>query len=102
VRVRLRPPRDDNGYYPAGKRDPTASAPPLTGPNLPAPQPEREAAVEVRDRLFIGNEWVEPATSATIDVISPTTEEVYARTPDASPADIDRAVAAARDAFDNG
>jgi betaine-aldehyde dehydrogenase len=58
--------------------------------------------VEVRDRLFIGNEWVEPATSATIDVISPTTEEVYARTPDASPADIDRAVAAARDAFDNG
>jgi betaine-aldehyde dehydrogenase len=58
--------------------------------------------VEVRDRLFIGNEWVEPATDRTIDVISPTTEEVYARTPDASPADIDRAVAAARDAFDNG
>jgi aldehyde dehydrogenase (NAD+) len=71
-------------------------------PTLPGPQPEREGPVEVRDRLFIGNEWVEPATSATIDVISPTTEEVYARTPDASPADIDRAVAAARDAFDNG
>ena len=58
--------------------------------------------METRDRLFIGNEWVAPATERTIDVISPITEEVYARTPDGSPADIDRAVAAARDAFDNG
>jgi betaine-aldehyde dehydrogenase len=58
--------------------------------------------METRDRLFIGNEWVAPATEATIDVISPISEEVYARTPDGSPADIDRAVAAARDAFDNG
>ena len=58
--------------------------------------------METRDRLFIGNEWVAPATDRTIDVISPITEEVYARTPDGSPADIDRAVAAARDAFDNG
>ena len=58
--------------------------------------------METRDRLFIGNEWVAPATDGTIDVISPITEEVYARTPDGSPADIDRAVAAARDAFDNG
>jgi aldehyde dehydrogenase (NAD+) len=58
--------------------------------------------METRDRLFIGNEWVAPASDRTIDVISPITEEVYARTPDGSPADIDRAVAAARDAFDNG
>jgi aldehyde dehydrogenase (NAD+) len=58
--------------------------------------------METRDRLFIGNEWVAPATDATIDVISPISEEVYARTPDGSPADIDRAVASARDAFDNG
>ena len=58
--------------------------------------------METRDRLFIGNEWVAPATDRTIDVISPITEEVYARTPDGSPADIDRAVAAAREAFDNG
>lgn len=34
-----------------------------------------------------------PATDATIDVISPITEQVYARTPDGSPADIDGAVA---------
>ena len=58
--------------------------------------------METRDRLFIGNEWVAPSTDQTIDVISPITEEVYARTPDGSAADIDRAVAAAREAFDNG
>ncbi|MCU1396359.1 MAG: NAD-dependent aldehyde dehydrogenase [Ilumatobacteraceae bacterium] len=58
--------------------------------------------MEIKDRLFIGNEWVEPATGATIDVISPTTEEVYARTPDAAPADIDRAVASSREAFESG
>src|SRR4051812_15981509 len=63
---------------------------------------DRSTAMETRDRLFIGNEWVAPATDRTIDVISPITEEVYARTPDGSPADIDRAVAAARDAFDTG
>lgn len=56
--------------------------------------------MEIRDRLFIGNEWVEPSTDRTIDVISPITEEVYARTPDAAPADIDRAVEAARAAFE--
>ncbi len=58
--------------------------------------------MQTRDHLFIGNEWVAPATDSTIDVISPITEDVYARTPDGSPADIDRAVASARDAFDNG
>lgn len=58
--------------------------------------------MEVRDRLFIGNEWVEPSTDAVIEVISPITEDVYARTPDAAPADIDRAVTAARNAFESG
>ena len=53
-------------------------------------------------RLFIGGEWVEPAGSATIDVISPHSEELVGRVPEGTPADIDRAVAAARDAFDNG
>jgi betaine-aldehyde dehydrogenase len=58
--------------------------------------------MQTRDRLFIGNEWVAPATDSTIDVISPITEDVYARTPDGSPSDIDRAVAVARAAFDDG
>ncbi len=54
------------------------------------------------DKLFIGGRWVEPATSATIDVINPSTEEVVATVAAPSPADADAAVAAARDAFDNG
>src|SRR5258707_14873866 len=54
------------------------------------------------DRFYIGGQWVAPAGSATLDVISPHTEEVVGRVPDGTPADMDRAVAAARDAFDNG
>jgi betaine-aldehyde dehydrogenase len=53
-------------------------------------------------KLFIGGEWVDPATSATIDVVSPHTEKVIARVPEAREADVDRAVAAARVAFDQG
>ncbi|MEU9884914.1 aldehyde dehydrogenase [Sphaerisporangium sp. NPDC051011] len=54
------------------------------------------------DRLFIGGDWVAPSGTATIDVISPHTEEVVGRVPDGTPADMDRAVAAARQAFDHG
>jgi aldehyde dehydrogenase (NAD+) len=53
-------------------------------------------------RLFIGGEWVEPASSRTIDVISPHSEELVGRVPEGTEADIDAAVASARDAFDNG
>lgn len=55
-----------------------------------------------KDRFYIGGKWVEPAGSGTLDVISPYTEEVFARVPEATPADMDRAVAAAREAFDHG
>ncbi len=53
-------------------------------------------------RLFIGGEWVEPASSRTIDVISPHSEELVGRVPEGTEADVDRAVTSARDAFDNG
>jgi aldehyde dehydrogenase (NAD+) len=53
-------------------------------------------------RLFIGGEWVEPASSRTIDVISPHSEELVGRVPEGTESDIDRAVASARDAFDSG
>ena len=54
------------------------------------------------DRLFIGGTWVAPEGTGTIDVVSPSTEEVVARVPDATAADVDKAVAAAREAFDRG
>jgi aldehyde dehydrogenase (NAD+) len=56
--------------------------------------------MDVRKELYIGGEWVPPATSETIDVISPATEEVIGSTPAGSPGDIDRAVGAARRAFE--
>ncbi len=52
------------------------------------------------DRLYIGGDWVDPSSSATIEVVSPFTTEVIGSTPEAHNADVDRAVAAARGAFD--
>jgi acyl-CoA reductase-like NAD-dependent aldehyde dehydrogenase len=54
------------------------------------------------DRFFIGGTWVEPASDAGIDVIDPATEEQFLRVPAAAAADVARAVAAAREAFDRG
>ncbi|MFE9409566.1 aldehyde dehydrogenase [Streptomyces sp. NPDC006704] len=53
-------------------------------------------------QLFIGGELTDPLGSGVIEVISPHTEEVIGRVPHASPADVDRAVAAARTAFESG
>lgn len=58
--------------------------------------------MHVQERLFIGGEWVAPAGTDTIEVITPSTEEPFGRCPDGTTADIDRAVAAARTAFDAG
>ena len=52
--------------------------------------------------LYIGGEWVAPSGSEVIEVISPASEEVIGQVPDGTPADIDAAVAAARQAFDDG
>ena len=56
----------------------------------------------IQDKLFIGGEWVKPTGSNSIEVISPITEELFGRVPDSTPSDIDRAIAAARQAFDEG
>ena len=53
-------------------------------------------------RLFIGGRWADPSTDQVIDVVSPHTEEVIATVAAASSADVDRAVATARTAFDEG
>ncbi|MBJ7331213.1 MAG: aldehyde dehydrogenase [Solirubrobacteraceae bacterium] len=55
-----------------------------------------------RDAFFIDGGWAAPATSDTLEVISPHSEQVVATVPEGSPADIDAAVAAARAAFDAG
>lgn len=52
------------------------------------------------DKIYIGGAWVPSAGSGTIDVIDSVTEEVMATIPNGNAADVDKAVAAARAAFD--
>ncbi|MFJ9430073.1 aldehyde dehydrogenase [Streptomyces sp. NPDC101490] len=53
-------------------------------------------------KLFIGGELTDPLGEEVIEVVSPHTEQVIGRVPHASRGDVDRAVAAARKAFDEG
>jgi aldehyde dehydrogenase (NAD+) len=55
--------------------------------------------MESKDVLYVGGEWVAPSTSATIEVVSPFTEETIATVPEAGPADVDQAAAVARAAL---
>ena len=52
--------------------------------------------------LYINGEFVASSSADTIDVIDPATTEVIGRVADASAVDVDRAVKAARAAFDDG
>ncbi|MFB7666303.1 aldehyde dehydrogenase [Kitasatospora sp. NPDC056138] len=56
----------------------------------------------INDRLFIGGAWSAPSGSALLDIASPHDRSVIGRAAQALPADVDRAVAAARAAFDEG
>jgi acyl-CoA reductase-like NAD-dependent aldehyde dehydrogenase len=62
----------------------------------------RTAPLRHADRFFIGGEWVAPSSDATIDVIDSGTEELYYRVAAAGPDELARAIAAARQAFDEG
>lgn len=60
------------------------------------------APIRHADRFYIGGEWVAPSSDATFDVIDSGTEEHYFSVAEAQAADMDRAVGAARSAFDVG
>ncbi len=53
-------------------------------------------------RLFVGGEWRPPASRSTIHVVEAHTGQLAATVPEAGKADVDAAVAAARQAFDEG
>jgi len=67
-----------------------------------APAPESRDVVRLRDRygLYVGGEWLEPAE--TYQTISPASEEPLAVVGQATAADVDHAVGAARAAFADG
>ncbi len=54
------------------------------------------------DKLFIGGEWVAPASTSVIEVHNPATEELIGTVLEGNEADMDRAIDAARNAFDHG
>ncbi|MGZ8407708.1 MAG: aldehyde dehydrogenase family protein, partial [Caulobacteraceae bacterium] len=51
-------------------------------------------------KFYIDGEWVDPVTPRALDVIDPATEEVCGRISLGSAADVDKAVTAARRAFE--
>ncbi|WP_406291133.1 aldehyde dehydrogenase family protein [Embleya sp. NBC_00896] len=51
------------------------------------------------DTIYIDGAWTAPSSTETIDVVDPNTEQVVATVPQCTPADVDRAVAAAKRAF---
>ncbi|RQP06015.1 MAG: aldehyde dehydrogenase family protein [Paracoccus sp. BP8] len=56
----------------------------------------------MQTKLYINGEWVAPVEGGTLPVIDPATEEVFHHIPAATAPDAEIAVAAAREAFDNG
>ncbi|HUF84810.1 MAG TPA: aldehyde dehydrogenase family protein [Acidimicrobiia bacterium] len=52
--------------------------------------------MDTRDKLYIDGSWVPSAGKGAIDVTNATTEEVMGRVPEGTPADVEKAVAAAR------
>ncbi|HEX8804565.1 MAG TPA: aldehyde dehydrogenase family protein, partial [Acidimicrobiales bacterium] len=66
-----------------------------------APAPESPSIVDIpaAHGLFIGGEMVDPVDGTPFKTVNPATEEVLSEVVAAGPADVDRAVAAARSAY---
>ena len=64
--------------------------------------PQQALSQHVLKNFYVDGQWVKPQSDRTLELISPITEECFLRVPEASEADVDRAVKAARRAFDRG
>jgi aldehyde dehydrogenase (NAD+) len=67
-----------------------------------APVAAIDGQVTHPDRFFIGGEWIAPSTTSAFTLVNPATEQPYMRIAEAQAVDMDRAIAAARQAFDHG
>jgi acyl-CoA reductase-like NAD-dependent aldehyde dehydrogenase len=67
-----------------------------------APAPESRAIVDIKSSygLFVNGQFVEATDGKPFKTVSPASEEVLAEVSEAGPADVDKAVRAARKAFD--
>src|SRR3984893_15550325 len=62
---------------------------------------EAKASVR-RHKMYINGEFVESQSGKYFPIIDPSTEDILAEVPDADEKDVNRAVAAAKAAFDSG
>ena len=68
-----------------------------------ATKPEKKRQPKVKHtECFIGGKWVPAASGKTFETINPATEDVIAQVAEGDAEDVDAAVAAARDALENG
>jgi len=67
----------------------------------PAPESSSHVKLEKQYELFIDGKWVAPIDKKYFDTTSPATEQVISRIAEASAADVDKAVKAARNAYEN-
>jgi len=63
---------------------------------------EQKFTLRHPDKLFIGGRWIAPSTTKKLAVVNPATERTIIEVAEAVEADVDAAVAAAREAFDHG
>src|SRR5688572_26322776 len=56
----------------------------------------------INGRMFIGGAWVDAAHGTTREIFNPANNEIIATVADGSEEDADRAIEAARKAFDEG
>jgi phenylacetaldehyde dehydrogenase len=68
----------------------------------PTIDPKASSFVAKTGKILIGGKWSDAASGKTFDTYNPATGEVLARVAEGDREDIDRAVAAARKAFDSG
>lgn len=67
-----------------------------------SPAPESPAAAKIKKQydLFIGGKMIKPTSGKYFNTINPATEEVLASVPEANQADVDKAMKAARKAYE--
>jgi aldehyde dehydrogenase (NAD+) len=88
---------------PAGRAASSLAAPDSREPGwdyAPAPEARDIVTIAPEQRLYVNGEFVPAATGESFPTVNPATEEPLAQVAQAGPEDVDRAVAAARDAGD--
>jgi aldehyde dehydrogenase (NAD+) len=69
---------------------------------ISAPQEGQTRSVVSATKLLIDNQWVDSASGKTFPTINPATGEVLCQVAEADATDVDKAVRAAREAFEHG